>query len=288
MLVILSPATMLFPLLNPEGAFRKELIPLNALMLLAIASKSRHPRLFSGAAGILLIVGIFAHEGMVLTIPVAIILANRVPNLFPNQQWRRATLAAAVAFAAVITLGNVLAPGNSSQVNAICNSWKAMGIPQCDGALASLLITRADSQAQLMALYPNYVWYLFAILGSLVPLIAIGYLPGRWKEILIAYGAMIPLFLIVWDYGRWIYIAAMCSMFLALARGTRIGVVSRKISLPIVFVFLSIWGFSYFVIPEVGTPMNRSIFLLVRHGGAQVDAGEVYLSRLTIVRDALS
>ncbi len=231
---LVSPATLAFPILDPTGAFRKELIFLLALssLLLWLA---RGPVSDGALMAYLAVVGsvaILSHEGL---LPYLVYLLGALLVAFHDL--RRVAKVAALPLLA--TGGTLLAVlhhrGNAGEELTICRSLGPAPPAVCSGSIAYLAngtdIARSDVLRNIHAYHYLLYYPLLAFLAAL-PLGAMAYKLARDRRLLpdlriiagtaaLAFLASLPLFLYAMDWGRWIYIHVVSIFLLLLFAGVR-------------------------------------------------------------------
>ena len=223
---LLSPATLAFPILDPVGAFRKELLLLVALGVLLLWFARRVPRdgpliVFLTVAGTL---AILSHEGL---LPYLVYLFGAL--LIGLHDFRRVLrIAALPVLAAVTTLLEVLHHRGSELVQqTICRSLGPTPPVVCGGSIAYLAkgteMARGDVLHDIHA-YHYLLYYPVLTLLALLPLAGMARQLWRDRRLrpdlitiagtgLVALLASVPLFFYAMDWGRWIYIHVV-SLFL--------------------------------------------------------------------------
>lgn len=248
-MVLFSPAMLMFPVLNLWAGARKEILVLVALAILALAFG--RPRWHWTALAVLplFVVSILSHESLVLTLPSFIYLiwnggqgegSNRTRNLLV------AAYSVAGLSAATVTLTH---SGTVEIAQGICRSWLEQGLPNCkSGALDALMATALDSREILTSeLFPGYWAYLTVFALCLIPLYTVRFLPKHWVLTAVTFIALAPLFWIAWDYGRWIYLGVTQLSIISLAIGS-IPSARKPMNVPLIAVlsFGLLWGFKHF------------------------------------------
>lgn len=261
LMVILSPAFLLFPALDLEGNARKELLVLVALALVALGISTGRVKLLSLVAFPLFAVGVLSHEALVLFLPSFLILfwfSRNQTQRVAHIRWMTALYSAISLVALVLA---VLRPGDSETVAEICASWQGVGLGDCGGALPALTETAQSMQQTLLAEYfPSYWSYLLPLALAALPFFAQRFLPRHWVIALIIGVALLPLFVVAWDYGRWIFFwaAQMSLLTLALTSNSRLNPPIEPMRVPLIgaLAFILLWGFNH-----AGTVMNDGLLI---------------------------
>lgn len=254
MMVVLSPAFLLFPALDSDGNARKELLVFVALAIVAIGI-STHKRVLAGwVAFPLFALGALSHEALILTLPAFIVLlVVGAGNL--RDSWAMRTLVAAYAVAAGLgLLLAVIAQGNQETVQAICTSWQDVGINDCSGALGALNESATSMRHTLLGYFPSYWNYLLPAALATLPFFALRLLPTHWWVGLLVAVSLAPLFLVAWDYGRWIFLWTAQMSLIALAWSRTSRVAPMRVSAVGALAFILLWGFNH-----AGEPLNEGL-----------------------------
>lgn len=243
-MLVLSPAFLLFLPLDTLANARKELIALTALAGAAYSYRLGRANVGLWLAFPLFLAGVFSHEGLIVTAPAfAFLIWTAIP--------RRGAWPLLIAYGAA-TLGSlflaVLRPGGASAVGTICESWTSRGIDDCSGSLSTLGVPLEVMTNHLWnELFPTYWIYLFPAGLAVIPLFAVRFLPRQWKVSLLVVAACAPLFFIAWDYGRWLFLITSQLSLLALARSKDL----RPLRVPLygAGLFVLVWGMDHWAEP---------------------------------------
>lgn len=233
LVMLVSPATLAFQVLDPLAGLRKEEILLGGLGLLLVFLLDRPPaaRWLSLYLTTLSVCCVLSHEALIFFLPyllaaVAIGLAD-IP---------RALKICAVPMLASAACGYVVRShlGDAATVNAICSSlgFVVTGkLPHlCSGAIAYLGGDRARAlidTAAYVRVYHSNVLYPVVTLLALIPFGMAFASLWRYstlrRDLLIvvsiasvSIAASVPLFIYAEDWGRWIYIHLFCVFLLFL------------------------------------------------------------------------
>ena len=225
---LVSPATLAFPILDPVGAFRKELLFLLALAFLLLWLARRRPgdaalTAFLTATGVL---AILSHEAL---LPFLLYFAGAL-LIGLHDVKRVAKIAVLPALATAGTLAEVLRHrGSAFDEQTICHSLGTVPPIVCSGSIAYLAkgtdLARSDVMRNVHAYHYLFYYPLLAVL-ALLPLAAMALRFSRERrlrpDLLVIAGtaalallASLPLFFYAMDWGRWIYIHVL-SLFLLL------------------------------------------------------------------------
>lgn len=219
-ILVLSPAFMLFPSMNPVGGMRKELLVLVAIALMGLVIRFRLARFLAVVSVLIFGVASFSHESGALLIPVLVYLMWRgvLGGVF-TQRFAVALGGIASAMSVSALMSAALFPGNSEVAARICTSWVSLGVRDalCGGPIEYLAVDSGQARAEVLGLFPGYWAYLPLALLALVPLILVGVGRKVWVLASITYVALAPLFLLGIDYGRWIFLATSALSLVALA-----------------------------------------------------------------------
>jgi hypothetical protein len=251
LMLCLSPAVLLFPAVNPEGAFRKELLALIVLGVLALGARNGITTSGLVIALSIYFLAVFSHEASIVALPGILFLVYFF-SATKREALTKAWLALFIGISVIGFLTSILVPSNQSRLQAICDSWIERGISECNsGALSSLTMSTQESISFLHSNYfPSYFAYLLIIALTLIPLFAVRFLPAEWRFSLVVLLFVLPLFLVAWDYGRWIYLAVSQLTLVALALASR-GKLKTPVRVPLVaaLVYVLAWGFAWYETP---------------------------------------
>ena len=223
---LVSPATLAFPILDPVGAFRKELLFLLVLafLLLWLARRAPSDAALTAFLTVTGILAILSHEGL---LPYLLYLVGGL--LIGLHDVKR--VVKILILPALATGGTLLAVlhhrGNALEEQAICDSLGSVPPIVCSGSIAYLAkgtdLARADVMRNIHA-YHYLLYYPMLSTLALLPLAAMAFRFARERRLrpdlliigvtaLLALLASLPLFFYAMDWGRWIYIHVL-SLFL--------------------------------------------------------------------------
>lgn len=235
-LIYMSPAALVFPVVDSGALYRADIV---AIAIFAL--HARFPSLNKGMLAALLVLSMLTHELQLFFLPFhAGLLVIRQQRMWP--------LLPAIAGALVVALHT----GEGEDVRrAICDSWNGMDCPQLldwglkRGFLGSLAVLEMAG-----------VGYLCALIVAVLPVVILVAASPDWsrKHSLLmlssaAFGML--LFLVGVDYGRWINLIVLHAMLFVTAVGIRFSYslplrLEEKIACVMLYVLL--WR-----IPHVGT-----------------------------------
>jgi hypothetical protein len=248
LMVCLSPAVLMFSAINPEAAFRKELLPLIALGLLATGAKNGIRAWQIAPSLVIYSVALFSHEASIVLLPGMLFLVYKY-QVAPSPLKFRVVSIYLIVISVIAGTSSILFPGNSKQVEAICESWNQRGINACfEGSLSTMTISTTESIDFLFSnYYPQYFLYLLILLLALVPLFLVRFFPDQWLIGLAVALFLLPLFAIAWDYGRWIYIGVSQLSLITLSMESR-RELKAPIRIPLVLAvgYVVLWGFAWY------------------------------------------
>jgi len=224
LLVFLSPAFLLFPFLTFSGGFRKEILGLAAVALMATGVRAgwRFALWFGQLA---FMFSVFAHESILVTVPTVIwlLLEARRQEVIgaTGLKLGLALLAAPILY----TLSALIAgTGSAGKALAICSSLADRGFSPhvCSGSIDFLSESVGEALARIVSLAPASLAIPALGLLSLAPLAFVGFFPTHWRLISIQLLALLPLFIIGTDYGRWVFIGVVVLSLAALSVSQRL------------------------------------------------------------------
>jgi hypothetical protein len=231
--LVLSPATLGFPILEQQGGFRKEIILIGGLGILILLTLRRPARntLLVVYTSLLIVVCVLSHESLILF--GAYIVAALAIGLGDIPRALKLSIVPAVlAVVALILVSHH--PGNAQMARDICSS---LGYPAtipppapCSGSIDYLGRNLTYAREQLFIYYRTFHYqYIYPVLAALALLpVALAY-RSLWRQpavrrslniiaaaALFSFAASSPLFYYALDWGRWIYIHVFCIMLLLL------------------------------------------------------------------------
>lgn len=237
-LMLLSPATLAFHVLDPTAGFRKEIILFAGLgmLLLCVFHGACNRVVLSACLTLLCVASVLSHEALMVFFPY--LLAALWLGL---RDVRRVAVIAILPLVATLlaAFAVVRHPGNTQAADAICASiGGAVTTPLsgvCGGAIAGLTVSSESAHSDVVAYIHGFHYFtLYSITGLLAFLpIIVAYItlwrePSLQKDLRIfASAAMVSiagstvLFYYATDWGRWIYIHVFCISLLLLALENR-------------------------------------------------------------------
>lgn len=250
-MLLLSPAFVMFSVNDLEGSHRKEILALAALLILANACLSgRLVRVSVSASLALFVLAAFSHElNGLLIVPFLVLLHWAALDGLISTLWRRA---ASVAFV-LVALGGVgaaiLRPGTVHQRDAICDDLIDRGFaPQlCDGSLS---FVGAPAGGQFEAVLSGLSFSLSYVVPAALAILALVYVPWARRNARLLIAANIgtaPLFGLGLDWGRWIMLAVMVTTILAVVGSRREGTQPDHVPLHWILIYVLCWR-----VPHIG------------------------------------
>ncbi len=263
MMLVLSPAFLLFPLLSFQGGMRKELFVLVPLALVAwLLSLRAGPWWFLIPLGLFALAA-FSHETAALSLPAFLFLLwqarkeNVVSTSIANLLMVVWSLVSGMSL-----LVTVLYPGTPDQAEAVCQSWIDRGSTNeaCAGAISVIGQSFTDALQAMSTQFPTYLDYLPLAALALVPLVLLRVPRVIWILVAVVYVTLTPLFLTGIDYGRWIYLATALVSISFLAVGKRKPAREIKVPFVVAVVFIVTWSLPY-TGPLVQEPFFRRLMI---------------------------
>lgn len=212
-MLLCSPAFLLFPVYDPRGGFRKEIFDLVGFCHSSSKNAQGKKTIGSLVTSLLVFVlSAFSHELTAFTLPFFGMA------LWKLYQEKALTLSQASWLGLGYLILGVLAlgfawryPGNHTVSLQICASITAQGIsPEvCRGSIDWLQFNAEFGKefvAQKLLSYLKY--YPFLAVLALIPVFASPWMKRRENVLLMLVGALFlsPLFVIALDWGRWVYL----------------------------------------------------------------------------------
>ena len=232
--LIFSPAFILFPVLDPQGGFRKEILLFALLATLCFYLATTDKKIAKGLPifiGLASTIIVLSHEILAVYLPYvlcAFIIYDK--GLGVASRKILLSLLPAIAIAILIVL---FSKGDEQVVNNICNSLKTSAPADCFRSGAIFWIGQDMSSAYKYVLERikenTLLMYVYLVFLAFLPLGILQFTSQFsrffenkgmrfWLTICIASSIIgsLPLFWIGIDYGRFIYIHVTCLSLLAL------------------------------------------------------------------------
>jgi hypothetical protein len=237
LLLLLAPWGLAFGVIDPQGGGRKEVfllaawvawIAVRSLVLRTPWSARLQGGLISAVVLLLSMTVVLIHEGMVVFMPFWMLFAIGAHGWSVQDHGARLELGAIVVGSLLGLLPSLLAMGTVEQAIAICQSVVSQGISvdMCQGAIAAVG-SQPDFPIKLSVYVPVYAGLAVA---SFVPLLArAAWQPAgrsrRWVSLgmMLCIALTLPLYAVGIDWGRWIHVASMSSVFLILELAPSVG-----------------------------------------------------------------
>ena len=214
LLLLVSPAFLLFPLWDPNGGFRKELAGLAIFAWLLVwslrdFSTRAFERKLYGLAWILFPPSlVMVHEGLFFVIPILLAPFVLLEERIGNASWKTVLILGVSLLLSVFALvASVLSPGNENQARGICDSLIERGYTSdiCDGAVNAL--TWDLNAGVAVVRDAASLWFLPAMILAAAPFFLFRYSRPLGLAMVFGLISLLPLFVVGADWGRWLHIA---------------------------------------------------------------------------------
>lgn len=215
MLLVLSPLAAMFPLMDFQGAGRKETLLLAVFavwMLKPVATRNA-----AMAGGALLGVTMLLHEGLIFFVPMilaAIALSGERQRAILTY-WPWLAVPPLAVFGGVVLWGMVRGDVDLMAICGAIDPAEAKRWCKWDGAIGYLETSPGQAVWDVVAKMSLKGWVSFILA---LPLLAIHawVLRGRyvmtpkvWGIAAVLAASQIPLFVLAWDWGRWLAVDGM-------------------------------------------------------------------------------
>jgi hypothetical protein len=216
MIIIMSPATYLFPVLDLPGGGRKEIILLAGLTILVIMALKNKKLCSPSILSVLLLAMTATHEGLIFFYPLILTALPIIFSLSPYhpKEMIRILLPSAVLMmifvvsgstgtATIIMLTKAIDPINYQLW--MRGGTLALGMSALDGLRAvwdwfSLIGILSTAIALILFMIPFYLSNNAKLAGAI--------LAAHKSRLTMAFLVQVPLFMVALDWGRWLYINA--------------------------------------------------------------------------------
>ena len=247
--LVLSPTFLLFPYVQNAATFRKEILGIAVVGLVAVASQVRWTHIVQFAGIFLYLFALLSSEVNVAFLPVLLWLIIRQRSQSQTRQWLSALqVGLLLVFTFCATALTIIYSGNETTANQICNSIVDRGFNKenCTGAISTLASDLSSEMASVALQFPGYTGYLALALLALFPLLMTGFLKSHWRLSLLAFFVLLPLFIAGLDYGRWIMISVVGLSYAALSVSQQLEPPNRRLPWPVYVIFLVSWSPTFY------------------------------------------
>jgi hypothetical protein len=263
LMLLLSPAFLMFPVLYPFGGLRKELFILAAAAWLGVVIRYRLAAPWALLSYVAFAVGAFSHEVVALTVPVLVYLlvAGSRAGVLSARHAKAAS--AGLVLVAAMALGlSLAAVGTAEQAAKICEWVAAKGLSTdvCAGSIHYFQTPIGEAIAQVRQVLPGYWAYAGYAVLALVPIYLVGARRRQWLLVGVLYLCLVPVFLTGMDYGRWIYLATALASIAMLATWESDGLVEHSTPEAFALAFILLWSMDYTSAP-VQPPMIMRVLV---------------------------
>ena len=250
LLILYSPAFLLFSFYDIQGGFRKEILvfAIFAYFCLAYANRTLTHTTLLFVSLVYVFAGL-SHELTVFTLPFFLYL------LYISTEKGLVKKSVAIGYGAGLTVISAailllatLYKGDTFTVNVICQSLTNRGLDPkiCSGAISWLDkdAKYAMSRVSSSLINSKFVFtHFFLFMLSMLPL----FFTTWWKKrtyvlFAVSTAAIFPLFLVAIDWGRWVYILSFMLLCLALTENLIIKFPYKKIFVIAGMIYLIKWS----------------------------------------------
>lgn len=245
----LSPAFLLFPYVQNAATFRKEILGIAAIGLVAVGNQERRAAIFRFVGIALYLIALLASEVNYALLPVLIwlICCQRTP--ISTRPW---AVQMQIGFISIGTFGALLLtvafPGNIYTATQICTSIvdRGFSIANCTGAISTLASSLRAEVTAVAQQFPGYAGYLVLLLMALFPLVMTGFIREHWRLSLVSFVTVLPLFIAALDYGRWIMLMIVGLSYAALSVSRELKVPAIRLPWFLYALFLVSWSPTFY------------------------------------------
>ena len=248
LLILYSPAFLLFSFYDIQGGFRKEILVFAIFSFFCfIYASNKITQVKLMFISFIYVVAGFSHELTVFTLPFFLYLLymSAKEGFVKNSVAINYGIGLSVISFTILLFSN-LYKGNTYSAEVICQSIvdRDIGATICAGAINALGDDTRHAFDRVLN-YLNYrsfsISFLFAL--AMLPLIFTSWLKRRTHVLLVvSLIAMTPLFLVAVDWGRWIYILSFMVFCLALTEKVTVKLPYNSIFVIAGIVYLTTWS----------------------------------------------
>lgn len=245
LIVLLSPAFLLFSFYDLGGILRKEQLVFVSFLILALGYAGSKTSLTTILLSVILYaIAAFSHEIAALTLPFFVYLVIRM-YLERDISGRNAVFAAAVfsLLSLLSLLFAIVYSGNQAIGSAVCASVMSRGfeVSICEGAIRWLGFDAAEGFAHLRHFLPVYGLYVYWLLLAFVPLFMSAWTRKHSLFLVVGFVAISPLFLVAIDWGRWLHVYIFFVFVTMMACSVRKEVKLMSVPGWLLFLYLVAW-----------------------------------------------
>ncbi len=215
-LLIFSPAAFLFPIYDSQGAFRKEIIGILSILIVANYSKKTNYKIGLYIASFIYTFGLFSHSVNAFFLTTIIFIIYKFYDLKSINDYLLFVIPTILYL-----LMYVLFSASEQQLyfirDNICDDLRSMNLFNlCGHGSFDYLIWDINANYLITQNFvinerrDQYYLYILLFLFSIIPLFFDKNILNLYIPFLIIGASFIPLFLFAIDWGRWIYIISLC------------------------------------------------------------------------------
>jgi len=265
LLILYSPAFLLFPFYDLEGGFRKEIIIFSifAYFCLLYAQKIITQTKLIIVCLVYILAGL-SHELAVFTLPFFIYL------LFTSAKQGLIKKRTAIIFSGILAIASLvillfvtLHKGDAVASQAMCQSLinRKLNPEICLGAISSLAEDGRKASSRVLELISYKSLFTPVLFGvAILPL----FFTTWWKKetyvlLVISAVSLLPLFIVAIDWGRWVYILTFMLFCLALAERVTVKLPFKSIFVIAGVIYLTTWSIPHCCVGGVGKGFFESV-----------------------------
>ncbi|MFY3385248.1 hypothetical protein [Paracidovorax sp. MALMAid1276] len=248
LLILFSPAFLLFSFYDTQGSFRKEIMIFaiySFLCLLYCKKNVTPPKLI--LISIAYLIAAFSHELNALTWPFfAYIIYNSAKEGLISQRTATIFSLALIFLSAAVLLFASLNKGTAKSADLICLSLIKNSISPsiCDGAINWLKEdTKTATNTVKSLISQKSLWTPILFILAIAPLLFTTWIRKETFLLLIVSTITIsPLFFVAVDYGRWVYILVFLIFCTALSENIQTKLPKKRIFYILGMIYLTTWS----------------------------------------------
>lgn len=262
LLLLFSPAYILFPYYDFAGGYRKEIIVFLSFIMLAYSycKKIKSTEIIWGSL-ILYVIAIFSHESAIFVLPFFLFIILRIKdNNLLNSKAANKFIILFIISAFVSFLLSILnafdVQRNSVIINNNCNYFLSIGFNKqiCE---TFFFIERSFIQflnERISSFYSAITINFLLFFLSILPVFFSNWIERKKNKSLIIIGVVfiLPLFIISHDWGRWIHIYIFFLFTTILSENDRSKFKNKTIPLFFVIGYLTLWSLPHCCTVKVG------------------------------------
>jgi hypothetical protein len=263
LILLFSPAYILFPYYDFLGGYRKEIFFFLAFAILAyIYAAGLKSKKLIWLSFFIFLTGILSHETGIFTLPffLFLILKMKLVNILKRKEAIFFSILFIVNSIFVLLFSFLSALNYDQNIlisKNICTSLISIGFDKniCQGAISFLQRSFTEVLKETLASVTSLLrLYSVLLIISIFPLFFLNWFISLKNKLLIIFSfiGISPLFLIGLDWGRWIHIYIYFVFTIILSDSVYKNLIIKKIPILIIVGYLTLWSMPHCCTDKIG------------------------------------